>query len=202
MEIKLSQVGPLATNCYMVFDDTACIIVDPGYDADTILKMLDGRKPDAIVITHGHMDHIGALPDLVDATGAPIVAYSGEVNRILDPEMNPDPAYFGYLPVKKVDVQLEDGQDFTVGDLTFKVLHTPGHTAGSMCLYSSDYGVLLSGDTLFFGAHGRTDFPGGDQEAMNKSMERLSKLPPETQVFPGHDRPTTIGAESAWMARL
>lgn len=203
MNIDSCRVGPIQTNCYIIWDDTACIVVDPGYDVDAILTMLGGRVPDLIVVTHYHMDHIGALPQLVKATGAPVAAFEGEVPLIVDPPvemMGFD--YYGYVPVDHVDMPLADGQKVTVGDLEFEVLHTPGHTKGSWCAYFANQQQLFSGDTLFYRACGRTDFPGGDPDEMRASLQRLMRLPDEAKVYPGHDRSTTIGDERAWIARL
>lgn len=203
MEIKGIRVGPIQTNCYMAYDDTACVIFDPGYSAGAIVDMLEGRKLDLIILTHGHMDHIGGLPDLVARTGAPIAACKYELERIKHPEKGLyDEAYVGYEPVEEVERLLDDGEVFEVGDMSFRAMHTPGHTEGSMCYYCEDSKVLFSGDTLFQGSCGRTDFTGGDPEAMRRSLARLVReLPDDTAVLPGHEGLTTIGNESRWIER-
>lgn len=203
MEIKGIRVGPIRTNCYMAYDDSACVVFDPGYSADAIVDMLDGRELDLIILTHGHMDHIGGLPDLIAKTGAPTAACEYEVERIKNPEKGLyDEAYVGYVPVSKVDMVLKDGDVFNVGDMRFEVMHTPGHTEGSMCIYCEESKVLFSGDTLFRGSCGRTDFKGGDQQQMCESLLRLAKLPGDTTVLPGHEAITTIADERGWMRRL
>ncbi len=200
MDIKLLKVGPLQTNCYIVYDDAACVVFDPGYSGDAIAEHLEGRKLDLIVITHGHMDHIGGLPELVAATNAPILAFADEVERIEDPDMDLiGRAYKGYVPVTKVDQTVTDGQLFEVGNFKFEAIHTPGHTEGSMCIYEEAAGVLFSGDTLFRGIYGRTDFKGGNAADMQASLKKLMRLPDSVNVLPGHNDPTTIGAERVWI---
>ncbi len=203
MNIKVLKVGPLQTNCYVVYDDEACVVFDPGYSGAEIAKHLDGHKLDMIIITHGHMDHIGGLPDLIEATGAPVLSYVGEVNRVLNPDiaMMMDSAYDGYQPVSKVDKQVGDQEDFEIGNFHFKALHTPGHTEGSMCIYEKDAGLLFSGDTLFCGSCGRSDFKGGNSEDLKNSLKKLIELPDDVHVLPGHNDPTTIGAERGWIER-
>ena len=202
MEVKCVQVGLLQTNCYMVCDGDSCLLVDPGEQPDRILAMLGGRKPDVIVLTHRHMDHIGALPAVVEATGSPVAAGAGEAPAILAPgefDMHLNPAY---VPVPKIDIELRDGDVLEAGSLRFDVIETPGHTEGGICLYNAEGGLLFSGDTLFAGTCGRTDFPGGDPVAMRASLKRLAELPPETQVLPGHDSFSTIANETGWISRL
>ena len=201
MELGFCRVGPIMTNCYMLHDERACLIVDPGDEPEVILSMIGDLEVEGIIVTHCHMDHIGALPQVAAATGAPIYAYEGEVGRILDPEV-PEWHMGAYEPVAKIDRPLADGEEFELLGLTFKTIHTPGHTPGSACFYNAANQLLFSGDTLFFQTHGRTDFPGGSQAEMTKSLKRLAELPSDTFVFPGHDQPTNIGDERRWIDRL
>ena len=177
MQIKTVKVGSLQTNCYIVIDEKSseAVVIDPGDEGARILAEIKGLKVRYIILTHGHPDHFGAIDVLQKATGAPLLA-------------NPDDGWF-----VKPDQELKDGQGIKFGEISLKVIHTPGHSRGGVCLYAD--GVLFSGDTLFSGDRGRTDLPGGSMAQMAKSLNRLSRLPDETVVFPGHDEPTTIRRE-------
>lgn len=202
MELGFCRVGPLMTNCYMLHDDKRCVIVDPGDEPDVVLEMIGGHEVEGIIVTHCHMDHIGALPQVAKATGTPIIAFEGEVPAILNPGPADEVAAMGYRPVSAIDFPMADGDEFEVIGTRFKVIHTPGHTPGSACFYNESNGILFAGDTLFWQTHGRTDFPGGSQTDMVKSLKKLLELPDDTTVLPGHDRPTSIGDERRWIERL
>lgn len=182
-------MGPLQTNCYIVEDETPngrfCAVVDPGDDSKTIEENLP-RNLTHIILTHAHFDHVGALEAVHKAHPAALFAV-GEHEPL-------DSVYTFYshpdLIIPPIDVRLVDGS--TIGP--FKVIHTPGHTKGSICLYSAKDQLLLSGDTLFCGGYGRTDL-GGSMSDMQTSLARLAELPPTTKVLPGHGDPTTIGRE-------
>jgi len=208
--IESLVVGPIAANCWIVsLDDDErtksghrpCLVVDPGGDADVIIARLERRKlqPMIYVLTHGHLDHLAALPALAAAFPADIYIHSAD-SAYLGPE-----AYqvhvrdFQRVGAQAfVDEQWSDMPSATRllsdGDPVgpFHVLHTPGHTPGSICLYDATQGVLISGDTLFAGGVGRTDLPGGDARLLEKSLERLLALPGRTQVLPGHGPETLI----------
>lgn len=202
MKIENMILGPLANNVYLIEGPEGVVVVDPSCEAPRIVEALGERPVAAIVLTHAHWDHVGAAKALRDATGAPVVASSvdapviaGEQAYLTDSEFEPCP----------VDVVVEDGQRVELGGLPWQVLVTPGHTPGSMCLYytgegADDRPVLVAGDTLFRGAHGRTDFKGGSQKDMIESLRRLAQLPDETLVLPGHNELTTIGTEKLWIA--
>ncbi|MCG6552087.1 MAG: MBL fold metallo-hydrolase [Candidatus Magnetominusculus sp. LBB02] len=190
-------VGQLEVNCYVVSDELTkeAILVDPGDEPDRILDFVaeKGLKLVKIVCTHTHFDHIGALPEIKEATGASLQMHTDEVAIYkMAREMA---AHWGFqldsMPVP--DVLLTDGAEVAFGSAVFKVLHTPGHTPGGICLYGN--GILISGDTLFAGSVGRTDLPGGDMPSLKKSFKRLMALPPETKVFPGHGPSSSIAAE-------
>jgi hydroxyacylglutathione hydrolase len=205
-------VGPLDENVYVLASEDACIVVDPGDDARRILDFLDSRgyRPSLIAATHGHLDHTAAIPELLDSCrargAAPPLAihaadacYLGtageETNRRLFASIGAL-AYFKKFgrSLPEPDILLCDG--YELPGSTYKVMHSPGHSPGSICLYSAAEAVLVSGDTLFRDGYGRTDFFDSDPEALADSLERLFALPPETRVLPGHGEETTIGREA------
>lgn len=193
-------VGPLACNCYIVGDtDTpTAMVIDPGDDADQILEALARHRLQLglIVATHAHFDHIMGADSLRQATGAPFYLHSDDV-----PLLEWVPAslqlFLGRVTGRapEVDAILKDGGELTSGDLRLEVLHTPGHSPGSICLVSEAEGVMFSGDTLFAQSVGRTDLPGGDTEQLLSSIrQRLFPLG-DLKVFPGHGGPTTLERE-------
>ena len=177
MQIKTIKVGSLQTNCYILIDEKSkqAIIIDPGDEAYKILPEIKGLKVPYVVITHGHPDHFGAVDDVLQATKAKLM-------------MNPNDSWF-----LEPQLPLKDGDEVEFGHIVLKVIHTPGHSQGGICLYTP--GHLFSGDTLFSTTYGRVDLPGSSPAAMRKSLEKLSTLPDETIVYPGHDETTTIGLE-------
>ncbi|MDR1821667.1 MAG: MBL fold metallo-hydrolase [Oscillospiraceae bacterium] len=196
-QVKTLEVGPLQTNCYVVTDLAAkeCAIIDPGAESAVILEYIAwaGLSPKAIFITHAHFDHVTALPEVARETGAQV--YVCELETAGDSRDAKKLAACENLSFYK------EGDVITVGGLRFEVLQTPGHTAGSVSLLcsapgSGDTDCLFSGDTLFAGSCGRTDL-GGSMPDMLESLLRLSALPPETEVYPGHGESSDIGRENA-----
>lgn len=200
IDIKWLILGMIQNNTFILSDDAATIVVDPSADARRIVDALEGRKLDAIFCTHHHSDHVGALKELVDLTGASVYASDIDANLIEKQPFTPGPIQAESCPV---DVRLADKQKISIGNMTWKVIATPGHTPGGICFmlesqdgkYLERANVLVSGDTLFCGTIGRTDFEGGNDAHMRSSLKRLSKLPDDTLVLPGHNSLTTIGAE-------
>ncbi|HEY4355896.1 MAG TPA: MBL fold metallo-hydrolase [Acidobacteriaceae bacterium] len=193
-------VGLLGCNCTVLGDETSreAIVVDPGYDIPRILAVLAKHQlmVRKIVITHAHIDHIASALDLKRITGAPILYHQADL-----PQLGIMDQQAGWLGVETPEVAppdhaIRDEEIVNTGSIDAQVLHTPGHTEGSVCLYLPDEKLLLAGDTLFAGGIGRTDFPGGHTGTLLASLrERLMTLPDETLVVPGHGELTTIGEE-------
>lgn len=196
MEIKIIKVGHLQTNCYVVYDGSGeAAVIDPGADAHKILAFLNENslKLKYIFLTHGHFDHILAVPEIKEATGAKVVITAGDAHSL----KAADKSLASYVNAEQTytepDVIAEDGSSFEVGGMKFTYLHTPGHTPGSAVIISGD--SIFSGDTLFADDCGRCDLPGGDYTEMLRSLRRLSSLEGDYNVYPGHDESTTLSRE-------
>ena len=198
MIVEKLEVGPLATNCYIISSQSGRegMIIDPGDDARQILSRVKGLKLDIklIILTHGHMDHVGALKEVKEATGAQIAACADDAGTPGDGSLS---VLLGIYPPSPPlpDRLLKDGDKIDIGDeLHFIVRHTPGHAPGSICFLGE--GVVFSGDTLFNYGIGRADLPGGNYNQLIASIRtKLMVLADETIVYPGHGPQTTIGAE-------
>lgn len=188
-------VGMLQTNCYIV----ACgqgtsVVIDPGDEGERLIEAckINGLKPKMVLITHGHVDHTNAADDIKRFFGAEIICHQSDRYMI---ESETVSMWDLRRKTCTVDRTVEDGDVIEVGDLNFKVIHTPGHTRGSICFFVDS--VVFSGDTLFRGSVGRTDLPGGSEETLMASLKRkLMVLPSDTLVLPGHGPETTIAYES------
>jgi len=197
---EIIPVGPLQCNCSVIGDETSRegIVIDPGDDVQQVLDLVEKHKlrVKQIVITHAHIDHVGGAMKLRAATGAPILLNQNDyaLLKMLDMQA----AWVGMRSPGKVEIDhsLEPADTVKVGSLAAQVLHTPGHTEGSVCLYFPAENKLIAGDTLFAGSIGRTDLPGGSYEKILHSIhDRVLALPDETIVVPGHGPVTTIGEE-------
>ena len=187
INIKHLALGAYQTNCYLVWgeDSQTCVVIDPGYEPETILAEAKGlnKKIEAIFLTHGHFDHVGAVRDLVAETGCSVYLCAEDLS--LPSQMTAGALYYTNT--------YEEGDFVEKAGLSFKVLHTPGHTPGSVCLMCEN--AIFSGDTLFWGSCGRTDFPGGSWATIRKSLLRLAQLSGDYDVYPGHGDKTTLDFE-------
>lgn len=195
-------VGPMESNCYIIgcAETKKGAVVDPGAEGQRILKKAQGLGLDIIyiILTHGHMDHIGALAEVQQATGAAVCIHTDDADMLTDAGKNLS-VYMGpALRLKPADRVLQDGEVINVGKVALEVIHTPGHTKGGICL-KADPDVLITGDTLFAGSIGRSDFPGGSHTQLIASIKnKLLKFPPDTKVYPGHGPYSTIQEEKRY----
>ncbi len=206
MITKCLTVGPLETNCYVVGCEATGrgFVVDAADEPERIVSAAEELEMEieAIFQTHGHPDHTAALCELIAATGAEVYLHPAEV-EMLNAYAETLAEMFGNICWPLLHRTYEDGEVVTVGRLAVRVLHTPGHTPGSVCLLVEE--TLFSGDTLFAGGVGRCDLPGGDELALEQSLMRLAGLPDTTRVLAGHGPATTIGAEkrdNPWLSTL
>jgi len=196
MRVERLVLGPLQTNCWLVVDDMGgpLLVVDPGGDVNDLLRAVDDREVAGVVLTHGHFDHLGAVEEFLQVADVPLSVHEADAANITSP-VGTGGSLFGFTQTAPpADVLLADGDTIEFGDATLQVLHTPGHTPGSISLLGD--GHLFSGDTLFQLGVGRTDFPGGDGRELKHSIgTKLAPLADETEVHPGHGPDTTIGHE-------
>ncbi len=197
---EIIPVGPLQCNCSVIGDEGTheAMVVDPGDDISRVLAMVrkHGLTVKQIVITHAHIDHVGGAMKLRQATGAPILLNKNDYTLLKMLDMQA--AWVGMAAPGRVEIDqpLAEGDKLSTGSLEATVLHTPGHTEGSVCLYFSAQQKLIAGDTLFAGSIGRTDLPGGSFEKIMSSLrQRVLALPDDTIVIPGHGPLTSIGDE-------
>ncbi len=197
MTLRTLCLGELDTNCHIAWDaNHKAIVIDPADEAGEILSVIEAEKLSvtAVVLTHVHFDHLLASERVCAVTGAPLYIGRGDEDALSDPIRNLSGVFQMCPPVcLKADKLLGDGEVLMVGDLSFTVLETPGHTPGCICLMGDN--VLFAGDTLFYDSIGRVDFPGSDVSSMVASLRRLMALPKDVQVYPGHGPSTTIGRE-------
>ena len=203
LEVKSLTLGAYQTNCYIIRDNASsrCCLIDPGYDADTVLDKLTelGLTVEAILLTHGHFDHMMAAKELKEAWHVPIYACEKEIEVLSDSRKSLVSSYYREPYTLTPDITVKEGDELSIAGFTWKVFETPGHTIGSCCYYIEKESVLFSGDTLFAGSYGRTDFPTGSGRQIAESVRRLlSTLPDDTMVYPGHMDTTTIGFEKKY----
>ena len=203
MKIETLVLGDVRTNCYLLIEERTreALVIDPADRVDVIARktMDESLTLKSILLTHGHGDHILAVNELKKEFGVKVYAAKAEEALLLNPAQNLSQALFGVSVVVQPDVLLEDGQEFEEAGIRLRMLHTPGHTPGGCCYYQPEERVLFSGDTLFCGSIGRTDFPGGSlSELICSVKEKLLVLPEDVRVYPDHEEMTTIGHEKKY----
>ena len=183
-------LGAYQTNCYMIWAEESdkCVVIDPGYDADTVLDQAkkQGKTIEAILLTHGHFDHVGAVRDIAAETDCAVYICPDDLS--MPPQLTAGPLYY-------TDTYGE-GDVLQLAGLSIRVIQTPGHTRGSVCLITGD--AMFSGDTLFEGSCGRTDLPGGDWAVILQSLKRLKEMTKDYKVYPGHGCATTLADEQMY----
>ena len=188
MNIHTLPLGAYQTNTYIVENGGHCVIIDAGYAPEVILRFLRDHNlmADAILLTHGHFDHVGAVRELAVELECPVYLHEKELS--MPPMMTAGPLYYTHT--------YGEGDRLQLAGIAFRVLHTPGHTPGSVCLIAANH--LFSGDTLFAGSCGRTDLPGGDWATIRKSLTRLAGMENDYLVHPGHGESTTLASEKQY----
>ncbi|HOK94979.1 MAG TPA: MBL fold metallo-hydrolase [Anaerohalosphaeraceae bacterium] len=203
MHIDTLVMGDFQTNCYCVRPDASagsCLVIDPGLEPEPLVQFLTNKtiKVEAIILTHGHADHIGGVETLRQYwPDVQVAIHKDDASMLTDPADNLS-ILAGYMVQARPAEVLLDSEDvyYQAAGLRFKILHTPGHTPGGICLYASEDGVLFSGDTLFAGSVGRTDFPGGNYALLIQMItQKLLVLPDQTRIYPGHGPATTLRNE-------
>ena len=196
LKVEVLEVGPYFTNCYLVSDEKHALLIDPGDDSLRIEQLIEKSNVDIenIILTHGHIDHIAALAHIKEITGAPVLIHPEDAEMLTDAKANLSAFHSTAFIAETADGFLNEGDTIEVGRFQFRVLHTPGHSPGGISLVTE--GIVFTGDALFWGSIGRTDFPNGNHETLIRSIKtRLLTLPDDTIVYSGHGPKTTIGHE-------
>ncbi len=197
MKVVERTLGPVQTNCFVLMDQGYALVIDPGdifSDLDSVLKD-NGCELEAVLLTHGHFDHIGGLDDLLSRYDVPVYIHTSEVSFLSDPKANGSASFFMHFISHAKAIGIEEGTH-QIGHFTIKMLHTPGHTIGSSVFLYED--CMFAGDTLFQGSIGRTDLPSGSMMQMRQSLKRLAKLDKNYTICCGHGPNTTLEQEKSW----
>lgn len=202
MELKIQSfvLGPVMTNAYLIWDEGTKhgIVIDPGSHPTELATAIQEKQLsiEAILLTHAHFDHIGGVEDVRKMSDADVYIHEQEADWLTDPEKNGSALFgAGRIQAKEADVLLSGGETFTFLGEEVRIIHTPGHSPGSVSYYWENHQFVVSGDVLFQGSIGRTDLPGGNHETLMKSISQLIELPEETSVLPGHGESTTLADE-------
>lgn len=200
MKLEMLTVGPFAENCYLYWDEKSNkgVIFDPGAESQRIIAAIEkaGLEPLAILLTHGHADHIGAVSEIKDKWNLPLYIGRGEENYLNEPNLNGSVFYEHTITSPPSDFLVEDEKIYSFDSIDLSVLFTPGHTDAGICFLDERQGLLFCGDTLFQGSIGRTDLAGGDFDTLIDSInKKILKLPDDIVCLPGHGPATTVGAE-------
>ncbi len=192
----------LITNCYIIVDEDTkeAMVIDPGAEADKIIDMIDilGAKVKYIILTHCHADHIGGIAELKEKKGGKILISRDDSKGLYDTEINLDYYVEMNVPELEADSRLDDEDVIHIGNLEFKIILTPGHTKGGICIYNKEHSLMFTGDTIFAGTWGRTDLPTGNiEDIMNSIEHKILTYPDDTILYPGHGRTTLIGDEKS-----
>ena len=187
LKITVKELGIYFVNCYLIHEESSksCVAIDPGGNANKVIAFLEenGLTLEAILLTHGHFDHVGAVKDLFEQTQCKVYIHTDDL--LLPEKFTAGPLFYTH--------EYGEGDVLEMAGLTIHVMHTPGHTEGSVCLFVDD--CIFAGDTLFCHSCGRTDLPGGNPDALMASLARLKSLEGDYRVFPGHNRATTLAVE-------
>ena len=190
MKLKAMALGAYQTNCYILWDEKSqhCVVIDPGYEPERVLDEVTrlGKTVEAVLLTHGHFDHVGGVRTLAAETDCRVYLCAQDLS--MPPQMTAGPLYYTDL--------YQEGDVLELAGLKIRVIQTPGHTEGSVCLLVED--AMFSGDTLFAGSCGRTDLPGGSWATILKSLKRLAAMDKDYAVYPGHGPATTLAEEKQW----
>lgn len=201
MKITVFTVGPVSTNCYIVYQESssACVVIDPGAEAQKIASYIkkEALSCEGILLTHGHFDHIMGVSELVSLAGGKVYACDKERELLGDPQLNAS-SMTGYETALEPECFLRDGQVLEIAGLQFRIIHTPGHTRGGCCYYAEEDKILFSGDTIFMESIGRTDLPtGNERELLASVRNKILTLPDDVRIYPGHGPETSVAYEAA-----
>ena len=199
IRIECVPVGEIGANCYIV-ENTAlgeCVLADPGAEAERIIRRVGKRMPKAVLLTHGHFDHIGAADEVCAHFGVPLYVHEDDASKLTDAAGNVSALFGSPMTVHTKPELLHDGDVLDAAGMHIEVLHTPGHSAGSVCYRLPDNRGLITGDTMFAHGYGRTDFSDGSFEQICQSLRMLMKLTPRLTTYPGHEGPGLTGRDRA-----